>query len=243
MRRLLLLGSVALAVAAPASLNAQDGFLFRQPTVTLGVHGGLAVPSAHDDIFDFFTRELTLERSDFASASFGAEIGVRIASHFDVVLGVSHAKASQPSEFLHWEDTDEQPIEQVTTFKRTPVTLSARYFPLDRGRDVGRYAWIPAAVLPYVGAGVGMLWYDLLQAGDFVDFTTLEIFRDRLRSSGSTVTAQVFAGAQWWPLAHVGLTTEGRYAWANATLENGFSEFGSIDLNGFQWTAGIAARF
>jgi opacity protein-like surface antigen len=190
-----------------------------------------------------FTSELTLKRGDFAASSFGGDIGVRVSPRIDIVLNASHAKSSQLSEFRNWVDNNDQPIEQVTTFRRLPATLSARYFPMERGRAVGRHAWVPSSLLPYVGAGAGVVWYKLTQDGDFVDHETLDIFHDHLESSGSAGTAHVMAGAQWWPIARLGLTAEARYAWASATLKEGFSEFNSIDLKGFQWTAGVAARF
>jgi opacity protein-like surface antigen len=243
MRRLLPVGLTALTLGAPGILSAQDGFFFKPPVVSLSLQAGLAVPSAQDDVFDLFTRDLTLDRSDFASASIGGEIGVTVAPRFDIVIGLSRTQSSRPSEFRDWVDNDDQPIEQVTTFRRIPLTLSARYYPFDRGHAVGRYAWIPTSLSPYVGAGAGVVWYKLTQDGDFVDNTTLEIFHDHLTSSGSTPSAHVFAGAQWWPLPRAGLTAEARYAWGSATLRDGFSEFESIDLRGFQWTAGVAARF
>ena len=243
MRRLLSSCLALCALILPTRLAAQDGFLFKQPRVTFGLQAGQTLPSASDGVFDLFTRELTLEKSDFAAFSVGGDIGVRATDRLDIVLGLSYASSSKSSEFRDWVDNNDLPIEQSTDLRRVPLTLSARFFPTDRGRSVGRYAWVPSPLLPYVGAGVGVTWYKLEQEGDFVDSESLDIFYDRLESNNVAPTVHVLAGAQWWPTSRFGLTGEARYSWGSASLDNGFSDFDSINLKGFQWTAGVAARF
>lgn len=234
----------ALLILSPTAAFAQDGYLLEVPRASFTLRGGAALPSARDGVFDMFTRELTLEKSDFTAFSLGGDLAVRLSSRADAVLGVAVAKSTSSSEFRDWVDQDDKPIEQTTTLRRSPVTASLRVFPFERGRAVGKFAWVPsAAVLPYVGAGGGLMFYALEQHGDFVDFETLEVYSDNMRSRGTTLTGHVMAGAEWWPSARFGVSGEARYSWAKATLNDSFSEFDRIDLQGMQWTAGISARF
>jgi hypothetical protein len=142
-----------------------------------------------------------------------------------------------------WVGVDDLPIEQITEFKRMPLTVGVKAYLADRGRRVGRFAWIPEKWAPFVGAGLGVVWYDYDQTGEFVDYVTLEIFRDHFTSEGSAPTIHVFGGADWSLGPSLFLTAEGRYGWAKADMGSDFVDFDQIDLSGFQATAGISLRF
>jgi opacity protein-like surface antigen len=232
----LLLPQLSLAQGGP-------GFLFKSPVVSVGIRTGYAVPSARSDLFDFAREQLTIERSDFNGGFFGFDVGVRLRERLDLVLGVGHARTETASEFRDWVDLDDLPIEQTTTFWTTPVTASLKYYLTDRGRSVGRFAWVPAKISPYVGAGGGMIWYSFLQQGDFVDFETLDIFFDRFLSDGVTGQAHGFAGVELSINPKMFVTAEGRYSWARGVPGRDFIDFDNVDLVGVQFTLGIAARF
>jgi hypothetical protein len=240
LRTLLLTSFLGLA---PAAVAAQDGFMFQPPVATLTLRAGANMLAANDELFKFFTSELTLEKRDFRTVTWGGDLAVRLTPRVDLVLGAMHAKSEKASEFRHLEGTDDLPIEQTTTLKQTPVTASIKLFAFERGRSVGKFAWVPRNFLPYVGAGAGLIWYDLEQVGDFVDHETMDIFFDTIESSGNSGMIQVFGGTEWWPQSRFGLTAEARYIWGKANLINGFTDFDKIDLRGFQLTAGIATRF
>ena len=240
-------GAAVAALVGAAPVQAQDGYLFGMPRASLTLRAGAAMPAADDEIFRFFTNELTLNRNDFASATLGADVGVRIHPQVDILLSISSAHSSDDSEFRDLvEDLGEgkeAPIRQTTELTRTPATAGLKVHLLPRGRSISRYAFIPTRVSPYVGGGAGVMWYRLEQQGDFVDHETLDIFGDRFESSGSTFTANAFAGGDLWLFPHVGLNVEGRYTWAKADLRDSFSDFDRIDLRGWQLTAGISFRY
>ena len=235
------IAAVAAGTAAPAA--AQDGFLFEEPRVTVTLRGGHHVASAKSDIYDFFTDELTLSRGDFSGFALAGDIGIRLSSHADVVLGFGRTATTQGSEFRDWVDEDDLPIEQTTSLERVPITATLKVYPLARGRSIGSNAWVPARLTPFVGAGAGALHYELTHGGEFVDFETFEIFPDHFASSGWTRSMHLLAGADYWLNTRFGLTGEGRYTWATAPLQADFRRFDDIDLRGFQATAGISIRF
>lgn len=232
---------IVMIAAAPTA--AQEGFLFEQPRVTLSVRGGHNQAGANSDIYDFFTDELTLSRGDFSGIAIAGDLGIRVSSYLDVVLGIGRTSTTQRSEFRDWVDQDDLPIEQTTSLKRVPVTATLKVYPLARGRSIGTNAWIPARLTPFVGAGAGLMRYDLTQDGDFVDFETFEIFSDNFSSEGWTESLHVLAGADYWLSTRFGLTGEGRYTWASAPLQADFRRFDDIDLRGFQATVGLSMRF
>jgi hypothetical protein len=237
-------GALALPSAGAAQQRERD-FLFRTPRATLGLRVGYARPSASSEIFDFTSEQLTIDRSDYASATWGGELAIRITPRVDVAIDAGYAKSRTPSEMRDWVDNNDLPIQQTTEFRRVPLTAGLKLYLTDRGRAIGRFAWIPRAWSPFVGAGAGWVWYSFTQTGDFVDFNTdnLEIYPDSYISEGHTPTMHVFGGADWSLSPTFFLTAEGRYKWAKADMSQDFVGFDRMDLSGFQATAGISVRF
>jgi hypothetical protein len=241
----LVLVAAALSVGVPQELAAQADrdFLFRKPHFSLAFNVGYGMPTAGSDIYDFVTKEHTLERSDFNSMVVGGSFGVRITDQVELSLDVAHGSANTPSEFRDWVDQDDLPIEQNTKLSWTPLTVSLKGFLWERGRRVSRFAWVPGQWAPFIGAGAGWMYYQFKQSGDFVDFETYDIFGDTFRSEGDTGLFHLLAGAEWTLSPAFYLTGEGRYTWAEANLGRDFTGFDPIDLSGFQATVGLAVRF
>lgn len=236
--------ALALALAHPAAAQLSgNGFLFRQPVGSFGVRAGFAQPIAGSDIFSFMTDELTLGRSDFAGVSYGADLAFRIRSQVDLVLGAAYSGSDVRSEFRHFVDNNDLPIEQTTSLARVPLTASAKLYLTPRGRSIGRFAWVPAQFAPFVGVGGGAMWYQLRQRGDFIDMETLDVFPDAFESSGWTPTANGLAGLDVSLGPRFGVTAEGRYTWAKAPLSQDFSGFDRIDLSGYNASLGLYVRF
>ena len=241
-----LLGAV---MAAPLPVAAQDGFLFREPRMTLTFHIGYDAPlgprstNGDNDIFEFTQSRLTIGDADHDALSLGGEVAVRVTNRFDVVFDIAHASSTTRSEFRDYVDLDDLPIQQETHFSRNAFTVGGRYFLTERGVPVGQFAWVPRSWSPYVGAGVGFMTYEFRQSGDFVDFETLDIFSTRLRSNDTGPMAHVLAGLQYSIAPNWILTGEARYRWASAELKSDYIGFDDIDLTGLQATIGFGVRF
>ena len=240
----LALSALIVVGITPIHAAAQDGYFFRPPQATLAFRVGGSVPIANDAVFNFITNQLTIEKRDFRAISFGADLGIRLDNHLDLLLSGSYARSSTPSEFRDWTDLDDQPIEQETELWTAPVTANLKFYLPSRGRTLGKYAWVPNHFLPYVAVGAGLMFYELHQEGDFVDFRDLAVFPGTLTSKGQTPMVQASAGADWFVTSRFGLTIDGRYSWASATASPDFSDIDSkIHLQGFQVSTGLAVRF
>ena len=230
-------------IAPPSyAQRAGDGFLFHVPIGTWGVRGGVNLASANSDVFAFVTDQLTLDRSDFNAPAVGTNIAIRLSGANDIVLDVGYSTVSRGSEFRHWVDQNDQPIEQTTSLRRIPITLGFRHYVTSRGRSVGQFAWIPARRSLYVGLGAGMMEYKFHQVGDFIDFTTLNVFHDEFTSQDWTAVAQANAGLDLALGDFVLLNTEARYSWAKAPMSSDYVGFNRIDLSGVSVTAGFSFR-
>ncbi len=245
MGRLLILAAAAL-LTLPAQGAAQggEGFLFKQPIISLGLRAGYAMPRASSDIYDYTIDQLTLEKGDFGAGYFGGELAARVSDRVDIAFSVGHSSSSTSSEFRDWVDLDDNAIEQVTDLAITPITVGVKYYLSERGRSIGRFAWIPTRVNPYVGGGVGFTLFQFEQRGDFVDFETLDIFNTVFRSDGNARSLHATAGVDLSISKNLFLTGEGRYSWAKGSLDEFvFEGFDKMDLAGLQFTVGLSARF
>jgi hypothetical protein len=104
----------------------------------------------------------------------------------------------------------------------------------------------PGDVQPYVGAGVGAVFYRYSEFGSFVDTDTLELFNDRFTTTG-TAPAGVILGGVRFPLGGdiYALNLEGKYLYAvgnTGGLDKGFLD-DKIDLSGGMFNIGFQVRF
>lgn len=238
-----LAAALALGVAPPArAQHGGDGYLFHEPNFRLSFRGGYDHANAHSDVFDQSIDLLTLNRRDFSGLTIGGEAAFAVTSRIDLSLDVGYSHAGSSSEFRHFIDNNNLPIQQSTSFDRVPLTGNIRFYLTQPGRSVGRLAWIPSKVVPWVGAGGGMMWYRFRQQGDFVDFKTNNVFPADLSSSDWTETWQGMGGLDISLTPLVVLRADSRYVWAKAPLSRDFSGFDRIDLSGVQATLGLTFR-
>jgi outer membrane protein W len=235
--------ATAMLAGVAADGRAQDGFLFRAPAAQLTVRSGGSMPLANQGIFDFLTSELTLERGDFAAASIGAELALLVSSRFDIGVSVARAESSAPSAFRDLIGDDGEPIRQQTRLRTLPLTLSARYRLVPRGRSVADLAWTPTSFSPYIGAGAGFIGYRLQQQGEFVDYRDNAIYNDFLESKGSGQTVHALAGLDYWFAPRIGVNAEARYTRGSAPLDGNFRDHDDIDLSGLQAGLGLTFRW
>jgi hypothetical protein len=167
-----------------ASSPRRADFLFGRPRGSFGIRGNWLFSSAGSDLFDFVTEHLTLEKADFNAPGFGGDIAFALSPRLQLEAGVESNRMSQASEYRAFVDNDLRPIEQRTWMRTTYLSAGIRYALSPRGDDVSSLAWIPRRVVPFVGGGAGVMFYEFRQSGDFVDFVDLSVFADSFRSQG-----------------------------------------------------------
>jgi hypothetical protein len=233
---------------APSASQPSGGrdFLFGRPRGSVGLRGSWIFARAGSDLFDFVKQHLTVDRTDFNAPAFTADVGIALTPRVDVTFGVDGSQVSIASEYRNLVDNNRQPITQDTRLREVNLAGSIRFAVTPRGRGISRFAWIPARVVPYVGAGGGALWYDFTQSGDFVDALApapQPIFTDLFDSKGWTPSAHAFSGVDIRLTRILFMSLEGRYFWASAKLGRDFQNFDPIDLAGFRLSAGVNLLF
>jgi len=230
-------------LAAPESKQRPRGFLFQRPIAQIGLRGGFSLARTSSSLFDFTTEQLTLDRSDFNAVSVGGDLAFRVMDPVDLVFSFTYSSTSKTSEFRDYVDQDDLPITQRTTFTQVPLTASIRAYLMPRGREIGRFAWVPSSFAPYIGAGGGAVRYTFRQVGSFVDYQDLSIFDTTFESYGWSPLAVVMAGMDFSLGPRVVLNTDARYHWASGELSRDFADFDDgIDLSGLQLSLGVLFR-
>lgn len=237
----------ALGPVAPAVAAQDRGFLLQAPRMSLAVKAGWGLPraggSGPESLWQFTREQLTVETRDFAGFTVGGELGVRLTDRLGLTVAAVRTSAETQSEFRDWVGEDDLPIAQSTRFSTTPLTFGIKAYLWNRGRSVGRFAWVPRRWNPYLGVAGGVVWYEFRQRGEFVDYETEDIFDDLFLSKDRAPTVHLIGGADVTLRSRVVLTGEARYAFASAPLDSDFVGFSDLDLAGLQVTAGIALRF
>ena len=244
-RNSLVVGALALASFASV-VQAQDmgnGFFFGGPTGSFTVRGGWAMATAGSDLFSFTTDQLTLNRRDFSSPSGDVDLAFNITPQWQIVASGSVAITNKRSEFRHFEDNNNLPIEQTTSFARVPLTLGVKRYLTSTGRSIGKFAWIPARFAPYVGMSAGVMHYRFRQSGDWIDFKTMDVFSSEYESDGWASMVDAKTGIDYSLNARFALTGEARYVWSKGSLSQDFQGFQKLDLSGFSTSIGVAVRY
>ena len=242
---------MALGLAAVAMLTAAtparaqrtgDGFLFGTPSSSFVLRGGLDQALAGGDLLTFVRDSLTLNRGSFRALSFTGEINARLGPRTDLVFAATWSGSRSGSEYRYWVDNNNLPIQQTTSLQRVPLTVGLRQYLAPVGQSVGRLAWIPSKVAPFIGGGAGVMWYRFHQDGDFID-DSLNVFRDAFTTSDWAFTAYAEAGADVSLGASLYLTGAARYTWARAKPHSDFSGWDRIDLSGVALSVGVGVRY
>ena len=254
---------------ARGTVQAQPDFLFERPRVSVSIRGIWNRARAQSDFYDFVheelfvrrgaeedARDLALGRMSFDAPGIGFDVGVAVTGRLDATLGLDFTRAFARSELRHYIGSDGLPIEQETSLRQVDLTGGLRLAITPRGRSIGQYAWIPSAVVPYVGVGGGFLHHSLEQVGEFVDPFTDELFADIFASSGWTLSGHVLVGTDIRLTSRVYASLEGRYVWASDDLvcrrfsrefgppePLGFCGFEPLDLTGLRIQAGVRFVF
>lgn len=231
------------AAVAQAPRSSPD-FLFGAPRGSVSIRWSWDIHHARSDWFDFVRQQLTLERGDFVTRGIAGDVNVAVTPRLDVVGSAEYTRRESFSEYRDLVDNNRQPITQTTRLRQATFTGGVRYLLTDRGRSVSSLAFLPRRLVPYAGGGGGVLYYSLLQFGDFVDVADFDVFADRFPSKSWTPVVYVNGGLDYRFAQRWGATLDVRNQWASADLdERVFTGFEPLDLSGVRVSAGLHVLF
>lgn len=124
---------------------------------------------------------------DFRGGSVGAEWLVSAGDYVEAGIGIGFYQQTVLSVYNDFVNDDGTEIPQDFKLRVTPVTASARFYPF--GLD--------ETVQPYGGVGVGFFNWRYSEVGEFIDFNTFDVFRDRFVATGNDVGPVYLAGLRF----------------------------------------------
>jgi len=194
---------------------------------------GLFMPDGSSQYWTDVERAFTGSVDDFEDLTFGFDYVWRFSRTSGLMFTGSFYEGSSTRSYRDWVDDDGRPISHTAELQTGDLAV----------------AWVLQAntypVRPYFGLGGGILFWDLGEAGWFIDFgdPDLPIVSAAYYDDGTTLEALALAGIELRTSPGFSVILEARYRYADDTLGGDFYEAGTLDLSGLEASAGFAWNF
>lgn len=241
----MLMGATLVVLALTGPSQAYDPHRGAVGEAALQFRIGGFHPSGGGELWDTNEEVFTLDHSDFNDLVFGLTYVHSINNHLEVGFNADFYEAREISAYRGFVDEDGFPILHDTELRTVPLTLDLRFLPGGRYRIRGARGHRVMQPAFYIGAGLGVDYWEYEEVGDFLDFTfdPPEIFLDRFKDTGTAFEAHVLAGLEL-PLGdRTNLLLEGRYSSADDEPSGDFAGLGRLELGGASAYAGLSFRF
>jgi len=233
------------AVAAPPDQG--GAFAFR---------GGGYFPAGDSDFWNEKEDHYTLDHSDLNGLAGGVGYIASINNYFEFEVNADFYAAASRASDSDFVDENGAAILHDTRLAVFPLTAGFRVLPAGRfarrGAEGQHYVRRP---VPYIGAGIGMDYWQYEEEGDFVfpdPFSPagVSVFYDRNKDTGLEFEKHVELGIEFPVAPEWNITFEVRRSWAEATLSDVFPSAAltvndprRLDLGGVFVFVGASLRF
>jgi len=208
-----------------------------RPEYQLTFRIGEFEPDGDSDLWDENVDLYGLAPDGLDDTTVGVEFGMTVSNHFEVLFGVDYFSEDDSS--YRFVDTDGVPIVLSHELRIMPVTTTFRLVPFGRYAPNGQHR----RVVPYVGAGVGVYFWDYEERGDFIDPVTDIVTTGRAFADGNAFGSHVALGLEVAVTPYWSLTMEGRRSFVDDDLGSLFEGYDDLDLSGDSLTVGASFRF
>ena len=235
MRRTLALMVTGILAMAVAGLAEAQGRWRPGDQGSVRVLVGQFAPDGNSQYWDDKFRDFTGSASDFDDVVVLADYRKPLGERAALLLGGGWYEGSSTQAYRDWVDSSGREIRHTTTLDTFELTAAVV---LELG---GRGGWLT----PYLGIGGGFLWYDLTEVGSFIDFDDpdLPIVDAAYGSNDGTFELLALGGLDIRVGEAWSLVVQGRWRDADDELSEGLAGLGTLDLSGYDVTAGLAFHF
>lgn len=219
MKRVIAILIVVLAVGLAGQLDAQS----------FNLKVGAFYPSQESDLWEINRENLFFDKQDMLGAYFGLELEAYVTRFMSLTLEGGRYDREYFSEYRYYEHEDGSPIYQDLYLNMTFLETTLKIYPF------GHRGYFN----PYLGAGVGIYFWDYGQGGDFIDMETDTIYEGQAISDRATPGVNFKGGFVYRFQQKMGISFEARYTMLKDDLSSHFEGFEKFDLSGFTFTVGI----
>ncbi len=202
---------------------------------SLSVRLGVFVPRGQSDIWDLNRRETTLTTGQMVGGTLGVGYDLFAGRWLNAAVAVSFYERDRDVEDRDYVYPDGTPIVRTIQLRIVPLEASLKFLPLGRNRR---------GAIPYVGAGLGIYFWQYAETGDFVfNRGRRDAFIDfgDFRAEGQDLGWHVMAGLQIPIGRRMTFDAEAKYTGLDGKLGPDFDpSFQPIDLSGWAFTGGIS---
>jgi hypothetical protein len=226
--------TLALSMLWPVEAAAQGNWKpgdFGAVRFRLGLYHPQGNSKYWDDKFEGFTGDI----ANFKDTTWGMDFLWRLSPSSGLLFSGSFFEGRTNQAYRDWVDGDGNEISHTTRLGEWDMTAAFYFQP---GGRRGKVA-------PYFALGGGFMWWELRENGWFIDFNdpNLPVVPADYRDRGTALVAFALAGLEIplsWSWSFV---AEGRYKWAEDELGGEFADAGTLDLSGYEVTAGFGWNF
>lgn len=204
---------------------------------SLNVLGGYFRPAGDSDIFEQNELETTFDVRDLDT--FGVTVGYDhfLGDYVNLGASVSFSRSDTTVSDVDFEFEDGSPIFRDIRLDMVPLEANLKFLPV--GRE--------ASIIPYVGGGVGIYFWEYEEFGDFIinRNTNPSVINGSAFSDGADFGFHVEGGV-FIPVGRsFAVMGEAKYWKAEGDLDiEGFDpSFEPIDLSGTMFSGGISFWF
>lgn len=201
----------------------------------IGIQLGMFAPDGDSDYWNDKELEFTGRADDFEDFSGGINYQRFLSERLALLASASYFEGDTDQSYIDFVDQFGAPITHTTTLEIATFEIGLLFRFLSR----------EAPVIPYVGAAGGLHSWRLEESGDFIDFGLREpeIFTTSFSSEGDTFGYSWFLGLEI-PLAeNWSVSVEAKWRSAEDELGDDFQGFGTLDLSGQEYLAGMSWGF
>jgi len=225
MRRILVAAAAALALAAAVPSQAGG----------LDLRVGGFFPRVESNLFLDDAALYGTHKSDWQGWTFGAEYSFSPSDRVELGLSLDgydrHVETSYPG---FTTDTGRD-IYQTLHFATVPLGGTVRFL----------FAPSDAKVVPYVGVGGDVVFWEYEEYGDFIDFDSpdLPVIADHFKSDGATPAGHATVGLRFAVNHDFKITAEGKYLLGHVDDMSEDFRGNRIDVSGWSATVGVHMQF
>jgi len=227
--------TLALGMLAAGTASAQDN----------AVHfklGGF-FPSGGGSFWSGTEETFTIEAEDLADPIVGFTYVHGFGNYLETGFNIDFFDATAVSGYRDFVDADGFAILHDTSLQMVPMSVDLRWLPAGRyGLRGDRRVKRPVF---YLGAGIGVNFFEYEEIGDFIDFgdPDLPVVFDRFTDRGASFQTHALTGVVLPFGDRWSLMFEGKYTWSEENLGSDFAGLGKLDMGGLSISAGAALRF
>ena len=250
--RIVSMSGILLLLGATASWAGPPG---GAPRGEFQIRFGGFFPEGGGDLWESNEAFFTLDASDFDGFVLGFTTVFGISNHVEFGANLDFYDASERSAYrdpvpgfpnvIPEDPFTGAPIRHDTRLEMVPLTFDLRFLPAGRFKIRGPDRRVVLQPVFYIGAGIGLNFWEYKEVGDFLDLTQSPpiIFFDSFYDDGVAFESHVLAGLEFPVGRRSNFLLEGRYSWSDDKLGGDFDGLGTLEMDGPSFFGGFGLRF